>query len=242
MRVLVTRPREDADALADSLRAEGVESLVAPLLTIRVLPQATFDLAGVQALLFTSANGVRAFARLSSARTLPAFAVGDATARAARAAGFEQVESAGGAVEDLARVVSTRLGPKAGALLHASGADVAGDLAGALGTLGFEVRRATLYRAVKARRLPVAARRALTDGALDAVLFFSPRSAATFVSLARKDGVEPALARLDALCLSEAVAAVVRQIAWRAVAVAAQPDQPALLQLVVGHAAAARRG
>src|SRR5690606_28853470 len=115
-----------------------------------------------------------------------------------------------------------------------------GDLAGTLAGAGFAVRRITLYRAVRAGRLPAVAVRALAEDALDAALFFSPRSAATFVSLAAKAGVEPALARLDALCLSEAVAEAARQVAWRAVAVAAHPDQPALLQLV-GHAAA-RRG
>jgi len=241
MRVLITRPREDAETLAASLRAEGVESVIAPLLAIRPIVDVPLDLAGVQALLFTSANGVRAFARRTGARDLPAFAVGDATARAARAAGFARVESAAGAVDDLAALVRARLDPARGALLHAAGADVAGDLAGSLVAAGFDVRRVVLYRAAKARQLPAAAARALAEGTLDAVLFFSPRSAATFVTLARKAGVEPALARLDALCLSEAVAAVVRGVAWRTVAVAARPDQPALLQLV-SHAAAARRG
>jgi uroporphyrinogen-III synthase len=241
MRVLITRPREDAEALATALRAEGVESVIAPLLAIRAAAGVALDLAGVQAVLFTSANGVRAFARRTEARDLPVFAVGDATARAARAAGFARVESASGAVDDLAALVRARLDPEQGALLHGAGADVAGDLAGALAAAGFDVRRVVLYRAAKARRLPEAAARALAEGALDAVLFFSPRTAATFVSLARQAGVAPALVRLDALCLSEAVAAAARSVAWRAVAVAARPDQPALLQLV-SHAAAARRG
>jgi uroporphyrinogen-III synthase len=241
MRVLITRPREDAEALAAILRAEGVEPVVAPLLAIRAAADGALDLAGVQALLFTSANGVRAFARRTAVRALPVFAVGDATARAAKDAGFARVESAAGAVNDLAALVRARLDPARGALLHGAGADVAGDLAGVLGAWGFAVRRVVLYRAAKARRLPEAVTRPLAEGALDGVLFFSPRTAATFVSLARQAGVVPSLARLDALCLSEAVAAAVREVAWRAVAVAIRPDQPALLQLV-RDAAAARRG
>ena len=241
MRVLITRPQDDAEALAAALRAQGVDSLIAPLLTIETIDTAPPDLAGVQALLFTSANGARAFARASTARDLPVFAVGDATARSARAAGFARVESAAGAVDDLAALVGARLDPAAGALLHAAGADVAGDLAAALGARGFAVRRVTLYRAHKAAHLPEAAARAIAEGALDAVLFFSPRSAATFVTLAIKAGVGPALSRLDALCLSEAVAEAARQGTWRSVAVAAKPEQPALSQLV-SHAAAARRG
>ncbi|MGE5146680.1 MAG: uroporphyrinogen-III synthase, partial [Candidatus Eiseniibacteriota bacterium] len=198
MRVLITRPRADAEALAAALAADGVDSLVAPLMTIEPV-DAALDLAGVQALLFTSANGTRTFAGKSMVRDLPVFAVGDATARAARDAGFARVESAQGAVEDLADLVRRTLDPKAGALLHAAGADVAGDLQGALGAAGFTVRRAVLYRAATADDLPAAAAAALRDGSLTAVLFFSPRGAATFVRLAAKAGVEPALRHLDAL-------------------------------------------
>lgn len=240
MRLLITRPREDAEALAAALRAEQIDSLVAPLMTIEPV-DAALDLAGVQALLFTSANGVRAFAAKSAARDLPVFAVGEATARAARAAGFARVESAAATVDDLADLVRARCDPKAGAVLHAAGADIAGDLAGALAASGFGVRRVVLYRAATAQALPAPAARAIAEGTVDAVAFFSPRSAAVFVRLARQAGVAPALGSLDALCLSEAVAHAVREIDWRSVAVAARPDQPALLQLV-RHAAAARRG
>ena len=45
-------------------------------------------------LLFTSANGARCFAAVSTERGLPAFAVGDATAAQLGALGFEKVESA----------------------------------------------------------------------------------------------------------------------------------------------------
>ena len=77
---------------------------------------------GAAGLLFTSANGVRAFAAASPRRDLPALAVGDATAAAARAAGFADVASAGGNVADLALLVRRRLEPEAGALVHSRGA------------------------------------------------------------------------------------------------------------------------
>jgi uroporphyrinogen-III synthase len=122
MRVLVTRPEADAAALVAALEARGHEALAQPLLTIEpAVPEPPLDLAGVQALLFTSANGVRAFADVSQERGLPVFAVGDASAEAARAARFAKVESASGDVEDLARLVKDRLDPGAGPLLHGAG-------------------------------------------------------------------------------------------------------------------------
>ena len=70
MRVLVTRPREDAGETLAALMAMGHEGLVEPLLQIRPVAQDLPDLQGFQALLITSRNGVRAFARLSAERAL----------------------------------------------------------------------------------------------------------------------------------------------------------------------------
>ena len=92
MRILITRPIEDARPLADALEQRGVEVLIEPLLEIRHLEDAEIDLEGVQALLFTSANGVRAFAAVSPRRDLKALTVGDGSADAARHAGFTDVD------------------------------------------------------------------------------------------------------------------------------------------------------
>src|SRR4051812_16935975 len=103
------------------------------MLDIRNLDNVAIDLTNVQAVLFTSANGVRAFAAAERRRDIPAFAVGEATAAAARLAGFTTVDTAGGDVAALADLVRERLTPARGALLHAAGSAVAGDLSGVLG-------------------------------------------------------------------------------------------------------------
>ena len=129
-RALVTRPRAEAAALAEALAMRGIEAIIEPLLDIHYRDEPAPDLAGVQAVLCTSANGIRALARLSGERRIAVFAVGEATAARARDAGFARVESAGGNVEDLARLARQLLRPDAGRLLHVAGSDVAGDLAG----------------------------------------------------------------------------------------------------------------
>src|SRR5579862_5078123 len=146
-RALVTRPRAEAAELAEALAERGIAAIVEPLLDIRYRDMPAPDLAGTQAVLCTSANGVRALARLSRERGLPLFAVGAATASRARAEGFLRVESADGAVDDLVRLVCGRLNPAAGHLLHVAGSVVAGDLAGELCARGFAVERALLYEA-----------------------------------------------------------------------------------------------
>ncbi|HTY68528.1 MAG TPA: uroporphyrinogen-III synthase [Alphaproteobacteria bacterium] len=232
MRILLTRPRDDTAALAEKLRGAGHDVLSEPMLEIRFVPGAGVDLEGAQAVLFTSANGVRAFAAAEARRDLPVFAVGEATAAAARRAGFARVESAAGRVDDLVRLVRDRLVPGTGALVHAAGRDVAGDIAGELGRAGFEVRRAVLYTAESARTLSPDTARALKAGEIDAVLFYSARSAQTFRRLIDEAGLAFSLARTAAFGLSHAAVEPVTSLPWARIDVAAHPDEGEILRLV----------
>ncbi len=231
MRVLITRPLEDAGVLARDLAEIGVDALIEPLLAIEYLGDPP-RFAGVQALLMTSANGVRAFVRLSNERALPLFAVGEATARTAGEEGFENVESAAGDVAALAELIMDKCDPAGGELLHIAGTKVAGDLGGRLAAAGFSYRRAVLYAAKKSESLSAEARDALRAGELAGVVFYSPRTARTFAELARAAGLEDALADIDAFCLSAAVADAASSLAWSKLAVARHPDQVAMIDLI----------
>lgn len=233
MRVLITRPREDAEPLAAVLREHGVKAMIVPLLDIHALTGPPLDLGGVQALLATSANGVRAFAAREADRGLPVYAVGDATARIARAEGFRTVETASGDVAALAQLVRDRLDPASGALVHVAGSKLAGDLCGMLSAAGFRYRREVLYEARAAGSLPSAAARAIGERSVQGVVLYSPRTAATFVDLIREAGLVGDCEVLHAFCLSQAVADSVSAISWNRLVVAARPDQPALVRAVI---------
>ena len=235
LHVLVTRPRPDAVALAAELERRGHSVLQQPLLEIEIDANIPLDLDGAQALLFTSANGVRAFVARSGRRDLPVYAVGDATAGEARAQGFGNVDSAGGDVDDLAALVRRKAQPADGALLHVSGSAVAGDLSGLLTSDGFAVRREQLYTARTVTRIDAAVRAALSAGTLDAVLFFSPRSAAAFANLVQAAEIGDTCENLTAVCLSDAVAAALAPLSWRTVTVAARPNQESLLASLEGN-------
>ena len=235
MRVLITRPEEDARGLAEKLSAMGIESRIEPLMTITDTGEAP-SLSGVAALLFTSANGVRAFARASDVRDVSVLAVGDATARAAQTAGFAGVETAGGDVHALAALVKKTRNPADGALLHVAGTQVAGDLAGLLSDAGFTCHRAVLYEAQAATGLSAETASALADGVFAGVLFYSPRTASLFADLV--GGEVGALAKMTAYCLSDAVAEKASALGWGRVAVASTPDETALLEILAKDAVA----
>jgi uroporphyrinogen-III synthase len=240
MQALVTRPREEAETLAAALAARGVGALIEPLMEIHFRATEALDLAGVQAVLCTSANGVRALARASSEREVPILAVGDATAARARAEGFSAVESAGGDVNDLARLAAARRPREGGLLLHVAGTAVAGDLAEALRARGFSVERRILYEARPATALSATAVGALRSGAIAFALFFSPRTAAVFARLAASAGVADRCGEITAISISPAADAALAGLGWLDRRIARRPNQPALLE-ELDHLLAERR-
>jgi uroporphyrinogen-III synthase len=227
VRVLITRPLVEAQALARLLEACAHDVAIEPLLTIEPLP-VVLDLGGVQAIAVTSANAAPA---LGAAKHLPAFAVGATSAAAARDAGCARVESAEGDAASLARLIVASCRPQGGTILHLCGTEVRPGLAEALGEAGFRVLRQAVYRATPAKALSAHTCAALRVG-MDAVLLFSPRTALIFCELALRQGIERCLAATDAYCLSAAVAESCRALAWRRVRIAVRPDQGALVDLL----------
>ena len=223
LKVWVTRAQPAAAATARRLSAAGFEPVVAPLLETRPLSP-KLDLTGVGALAFTSANGLRHLAPPQPQwLSLPVFAVGAATAAAAREAGFTDVSSADGDVAALARLIVDRRDALRGGALHLAAKEPAGDLLGALVSAGVPARAVAVYETVVSD-LPVAALE--TAEAADFVLLHSPRAARRLQSLITDEAAESLLA----VCLSPAVAAPLAGVGFRGIAVAAAPNEASLIE------------
>ncbi|HEU0221198.1 MAG TPA: uroporphyrinogen-III synthase [Paracoccaceae bacterium] len=232
-RLLLTRPEAEARDFAAAIEAAwgGRFELAFLPLTEIVHETAPVALEGIQGLLFTSANGVRAFAEANPRRELPALCVGPGTAEAARRAGFS-AESADGDAGALARLAANAWMPGAGAFLHVRGRDSAGDLVAALAPEGIEVREVVLYDARAISGVPAEMASVLEAGAFDAVLFFSPRAGKLFAAFAAESAAAGrgwALKQAAALCISRAVAAQVQGLGFGGVRVAARPDRAGML-------------
>jgi len=225
MRIWITRAEPGAAATAGEVRKLGHEAFVAPLLEVRPIGAGPVDLAGVGALAFTSANGVRAFAGRMPAPDLPVFAVGAATARAARAAGFAQVTAADGGVAALVAAILRHRGTLVGAVLQPGATELAGDLAGALQAGGVAARTLPLYE-TRARALTPAELAQVPR--LDVALVHSAKGAAALAAaLAAHPAPQLRVAGLSAAALRPLAATplAARQIA-------ARPSEAALLDLL----------
>ncbi len=230
MFVINTRPSPDADAFSAAILAAGAEVILSPVMKIMFRD----DPAPVEpdeALAFTSANGVRAFARVNADRRARVFAVGAATADTARHAGFGDVQMAEGDVGSLANLISMTKGQRR--ILHLAGTDRAGDLVAALAEKRVAARRLVLYDAVPEAELSAEARAALAERALDcAVGLFSPRSAALFFAQTVRAGLEDRLAHATLLALSDAVAAAALADRWGRVKIAPERTAQAMAALL----------
>jgi uroporphyrinogen-III synthase len=207
-RVLVTRPEPGASKTASALRAAGHHPVLRPLMaTVDVpwtMPPENFD-----AVMLTSAAAAHhAGQQADSLCHLPTFCVGDATAQAARAAGFSQAESVGGTVADVMRRAAGLRH-----ILHLAGEDRTPIAV----PTGLSVAVRVVYRAQLL---------ALKDpGPLDAVLIYSPRSGKHF---AEQWHAQQRDKNLVVVAISAAAAAGAGAL-WQKVVVADAPDEASML-------------
>lgn len=118
-RVLVLRPEPGASATAARARARGLEAVTVPLFEIEPVEWEVPEVGGFDGLLLTSANAVRSAGdKLETLRGLRAYAVGEATADAARDAGFNIAATGEAGVDRLLGSIEPGL-----KLLHLCGED-----------------------------------------------------------------------------------------------------------------------
>ncbi|WP_428153874.1 uroporphyrinogen-III synthase [Brevundimonas sp.] len=218
-RIWITRAEPGASRTAARLRDMGLEPVIAPLLAVENLTPPVPDLVPFDALAFTSINGVTAFAALTPRRNRPVFAVGDATAQAARDAGFDEVRSASGDLHALARLIASELSDAS--VLVPQAETPAGDFEAALiiaSARNISIQPLIVYRAQSTTvAMPTT---------FDAILIHSPRAAKI---MAEQDIVR--LSHAVTACISPAAADPLVALGLTP-AVAQTPDEASLLTIL----------
>lgn len=228
-RIVVTRPREQSEPLAGALERLGAAVAIVPLVDIApVEDTAELEAAGAALssydwVVFTSANGVRAFGLRLAAATAPRVAVvGPATADAVRRQGVEPAVVGDGIAAD----VAVRIDVTGGSRVLVPQADIAGqDLAEALRARGASVDQVTAYRT-----LPHAPSRAERKElhAADTIVLASGSAAR---SLAAQGGAGDALV----VCIGSKTAAVAREVGLRVGLVADEATADGIIRALVEH-------
>ena len=124
------------------------------------------------------------------------------------------------------------LAPMGLPLLYCAGEERAVDLEGELQLRGLHVETALVYRASMVAELTPDVRAALAAGAIDAVLHYSARTAAAFAAAAAMAGIGDFAIPTRHLCLSAQVAAPLAAAGAKAIEVASEANEQALLALI----------
>jgi uroporphyrinogen-III synthase len=208
-RLLVLRPQPGASATVEKARALGLDAIAVPLFEVEPVAWGAPDPSEFDGLLLTSANAVRQSGdALRALRALNVHAVGEATAEAAREAGFGIAASGNSGVDQLLASIDPDL-----RLLHLCGTDrrAPDDARQAITSL-------VVYRSKPIPKPDLSGVRG------SVALVHSPRAGERLAELVR-DRESTSIA-----ALSKAVADAVGD-GWRSVEAAAQPTDHALLAL-----------
>ncbi|WP_375258258.1 uroporphyrinogen-III synthase [Citreimonas sp.] len=230
--LLLTRPESASRAFLEALLRAGVgqvEPIISPLIDVTVIGPLP-DLSGLAGLVFTSANGVRAYTALGGAPGLPAFTVGRATARAAEQAGLRARAAEGDA--DALVAMLAQDGAR-GPLVHLRGSHARGDVAKRLTDLAIPTTEAVIYD--QPIRPPNEDALAALQGTRPVVApLFSPRTATFFAAL-------PKNAPIFVAAFSEAVALAAGGPHIVSPGIARRPDEAAMIACTADMVAQARK-
>jgi uroporphyrinogen-III synthase len=226
--LLLTRPAPQSQRFAAEVQAAfgALPVVLSPLMQAEDL-HPTLPTDPIRAVILTSETGAEAAGRLNKAgAVLPklAFCVGDRTARAAEAAGFEARSAKGDATALVALIRATI---RDGTLLHLCGEDSAGGIAETLTNGGIVTHSAIIY-VQKPRPLTAEALALFGQDGPVLVPVFSPRSARLLAQALR----EPRRAPLWIAAISPAAAEAAAALNPDRMQTAERPDSENMLHAV----------
>lgn len=217
--LLILRPQPGADATAARALKMGLEAVVAPLFEIVPVEWDAADPASVDAVMLTSANAPRqAGPQLAKYAQLPCYAVGEASAAAARDAGFREIHTGSADGAALIDLLAERGVKRA---LHLCGRDHH-----PIEHAEVRVMRRTVYAADPIGALPPLTVKALKQGTI--ALLHSPRAAALFAGLVGGAALDKSSIPIAAISPAALAAA---GTGWLLSESADEPRDEALLEL-----------
>lgn len=249
-KVIVTRPRDQAEELIRRLQGLGAECLLSP--TIRIVPPRSYerldralqDLRSYDWVVFTSANGVRAvLERMAALGMEPTdlgrrgvAAIGPATREALEERGIQVTLSprkyrAEGLVEAF-----SSLDIRGKRILLPRAEEARDILPKSLRHLGAEVDVVPAYRTVPDTENGQALRELLTQGEVDAITFTSPSTVRNFLALVGEGAVD-ALSRVVVACIGPVTAEAARDLGIRVDVVAREYTTEGLVNALVERVA-----
>ena len=215
MHILLTRPLEDCYEMIIKFKSLGHQVSHLPLLTIVKVDYEQINCLEFKGIIFTSANAVKFLDLKSIDKDLLCFCVGNATEKKARGAGFQNVITAEGNVENLRELVLQNFNQKDGTLIYISGETVSVDLDQQLLKNGYNIKRVINYRTTQNQKFDNEFVSELKLKMPDMIYVYSQNSALSLLNFIKMHQSERLWMNTNLMCIGEKTSSILNEIKWK---------------------------
>ena len=215
MHILLTRPLEDCSEMIIKFKSLGYQVSHLPLLNIDKVDYEEINFAEYKGIIFTSANAVKFLEYRQIDKKILCFCVGSATEKKARSAGFQNVITAEGNVENLKELVLQNFDQKNGKLIYVSGETISVDLDQQLIREGYNIKRIVNYKTNHNQKFDENFVKELKLKIPDMVYIYSQNSALSFINFIKVHQSETLWMNTNLMCIGEKTSSILNEIKWK---------------------------
>lgn len=239
--VIITRPYDDAIIFGQLCIQQDISPIYAPMMEITSYDDDNIHIQDqyTDALIFTSANGVRMYEKHSTKKDILTFCVGQRTAAQARIYGYQHIIASGGDVDILADdiIAYYKKSPnkKKPVIRHIAAVDIAGDLQILLQDHVY-YHKIICYHANAVSHISSELRTALCNtNTYSYLCFFSKRTARIFFDLIKNDNDYIKVQQQNIVCLSKNIAQYCQEFLHKNIITASSHDSHDVIDLIKNH-------
>jgi len=215
MHILLTRPLEDSHKLILKFQSLGHIVSNIPLISIEKVNYENLDFSKFNGIIFTSSNAIEHLEIKNINKRIDCFCVGNATEAMAKNAGFQNIYSASGNVNNLKEIILQNFESSKGQLLYVSGEVISNDLDKQLILEGYNVERIINYKAIQVEKFNSELIEQLKQKMPDIVYVYSQNSAVSFLNLIKNYSLQNLWLNTNLMCIGEKTSAVLNEIKWK---------------------------
>ena len=212
---MFTRPIEDCHEIILKFQSLGHQVSHLPLIAVESIDYEFLNFSNFKGIIFTSSNAIKFLDLKNMDKKINCFCVGRATEKKARIAGFQNVFSAEGNVNNLKEIILQNFKPSDGKLLYVSGETITSDLDKYLISEGLKIERVINYSSNPIEKYDENLINDLKNNIPDIVYVYSQNSAINFKSLIINFNLQNHWMNTNLMCISEKTSSVLNDIKWK---------------------------
>ena len=215
MHILFTRPLEDCHEMILRFQSLGHKISHLPLINIEGLNHNSLNYSEFKGIIFTSANAIKFLDMKNIDKKIFCFCVGSATEKKARSAGFQNVFSADGNINNLKELILLNFNISDGKLLYISGEIITGNLDKDLISSGYTLERVINYRANPIETYDEDFLEKLKLNMPEITYVYSQNSAINFLKMIKNYQLETLWMNTNLMCIGEKTSSILNEIKWK---------------------------